>query len=102
MTDTFKSLNNLVIKWAHDRNLIEGSDAKSQFLKTISELGELSDAISKQDVEGQIDGIGDVLVTLILVAEHLGLDVTECLAVAYMEIKDRKGKLVNGTFVKEE
>ena len=49
-----------------------------------------------------IDGIGDVLVTLIIVAEQLGLTLTECLAVAYLEIKDRKGRLVNGTFIKEE
>lgn len=102
MTDTFDKLEQLVLSWAEDRNIIKGSDPKSQFLKTVSELGELSDAINKNDMHGQIDGIGDVLVTLIIVAEQLGMTLTECLAVAYMEIKDRKGKLVNGTFIKEE
>ena len=102
MTDTFNKLEKLVLGWAEDRNLIKGSDPKSQFLKTVSELGELSDAINKNDKEGQIDGIGDVLVTLIIVAEQLGLTLTECLAVAYLEIRDRKGRLVNGTFIKEE
>lgn len=102
MTDTFDKLEQLVLSWAEDRNIIKGSDPKSQFLKTVSELGELADAINKNDMHGQIDGIGDVLVTLIIVAEQLGMTLTECLAVAYMEIKDRKGKLVNGTFIKEE
>lgn len=102
MTDTFDKLEQLVLSQVEDRNIIKGSDPKSQFLKTVSELGELSDAINKNDMHGQIDGIGDVLVTLIIVAEQLGMTLTECLAVAYMEIKDRKGKLVNGTFIKEE
>lgn len=101
MTDTFKTLNDLTLQWARDRNLIEGSDPKSQFLKTVSEMGELADAINKGSTEEQIDAIGDVLVTLIIVAEQLGLTLTECLAVAYMEIKDRKGKMINGVFVKE-
>lgn len=102
MTDTFNKLEALVRDWAEARNLIKGSDPKSQFLKTVSELGELADAINKNDKAEQIDGIGDVLVTLIIVAEQLGLTLTECLAVAYLEIKDRKGRLVNGTFIKEE
>ena len=101
MTDTFNKLEALVLGWAEDRNLIKGSDPKSQFLKTVSELGELADAINKKDVEGQIDGIGDVLVTLIIVAEQLGLTLTECLAVAYMEIRERKGQMMNGVFVKD-
>ena len=101
MTDTFKQLNDLTLQWARDRNLIEGSDPKSQFLKTVSEMGELADAINKGSTEEQIDAIGDVLVTLIIVAEQLGLTLTECLAVAYMEIKDRKGRMINGVFVKE-
>ena len=101
MTDTFKTLNDLTLQWARDRNLIEGSDPKSQFLKTVSEMGELADAINKGSTEEQIDAIGDVLVTLIIVAEQLGLTLTECLAVAYMEIKDRKGKMINNVFVKE-
>lgn len=101
MTDTFKQLNDLTLQWARDRNLIEGSDPKSQFLKTVSEMGELADAINKGSTEEQIDAIGDVLVTLIIVAEQLGLTLTECLAVAYMEIKDRKGKMINNVFVKE-
>lgn len=47
-------------------------------------------------------GIGDTLVTIIVLAHQLDLDVTECLSIAYEEIKNRKGKMINGTFVKEE
>lgn len=101
MTDTFNKLEKLVLGWAKARNLIKGSDPKSQFLKTVSELGELADAINKNDKAEQIDGIGDVLVTLIIVAEQLGLTLTECLAVAYMEIRERKGQMMNGVFVKD-
>ena len=51
---------------------------------------------------GLKDAIGDTLVTIIVLAHQLDLDVTECLSIAYEEIKNRKGKMVNGTFVKEE
>ena len=63
---------------------------------------ELADAIIKRDRPAIIDGLGDVLVTLIVVAALEDLDLTECLASAYAEIKDRKGTLMpNGVFVKE-
>lgn len=97
-----KELIAATLQWAEDRNLLKGSDPKTQLLKTMSELGELADAVIKDDKEGQIDGIGDVLVTLIIVAEQLGLTLQECLAVAYIEIKDRKGRMHNGAFIKEE
>mgnify|MGYP001761249937 FL=1 len=72
-------------------------------MKTGSELGELFDAEIKGDMPGIVDGIGDVLVTLIIYAELRGLDLTDCLASAYNEIKDRKGTLTpEGLFVKEE
>lgn len=91
----------MTIGWAKDRNLIEGSDSKSQLLKTMSELGELADAINKRRPAEIKDGIGDVLVTLIIVAAQEGLTVGECLEAAYEEIKDRKGRMVNGVFIKE-
>jgi len=69
--------------------------------KMVSEVGELCDAIIKDDKNGQIDGIGDVLVTLIILANQLGYDVEDCLMVAYNEIKNRKGETINGTFIKE-
>lgn len=157
----------LVRGWAHARNLIEGSNPKAQILKTFSEFGELADGVNKGR-KGEIeDGIGDTTVTLVIIAEQLGLPhgaitvppydftmspidhvlniasclgvladglvneeinhepddhiaiVTEilmhlnllatacetsyvdCMAVAWNEIKDRKGRMVNGVFIKE-
>jgi NTP pyrophosphatase (non-canonical NTP hydrolase) len=65
-------------------------------------MGELSDAIIKRDMDGIIDGLGDVLVCLINVAAIEDLDLTHCLEMAYLTIKDRKGYLnADGVFVKE-
>lgn len=91
----------LIRQWAEDRNLIEGSDPKSQLLKTMSELGELADGINKGRQAEIIDGIGDVVVTLVIVAAQCGLNFESCVEAAYEEIKDRKGRMVNGVFIKE-
>ena len=88
-----------VKQWAYDRNLVKGSDAKNQFHKLIQECGELSDSICKQ--KDASDDIGDIFVVLIIVCEQLGLNLEECLSVAYGDIKDRKGKMIDGVFVKE-
>ena len=87
--------------WAIERN-IENGDPKFQLCKTLEELGEFAKAVNKNDKIGQIDGLGDTLVTLIIVAMQLKLDIKECLEYAYNEIKDRKGKTVGGIFVKEQ
>lgn len=89
--------------WAKARKIIPNSTPQAQLLKSLSEMGELADATLKNDREGIVDGIGDVLVTLILYAALQNLDIEECLASAYTEIKDRKGTLTpEGVFVKEE
>ncbi len=89
-----------VEQWVTVRNL-HTQDPKVEMCKTVEELGELARAINKGDVKGQIDGIGDTVVTLICISMQLGLRFDDCLDYAYNEIKDRKGKLINGTFVKE-
>ena len=89
-----------VEQWVIDRNL-HTQDPKVQMCKIVEELGELARAINKGDVKCQIDGIGDTVVTLICIAMQLGLRFNDCLDYAYNEIKDRKGKLINGSFVKE-
>jgi NTP pyrophosphatase (non-canonical NTP hydrolase) len=90
---------NDIKQWHRDRNLIEGSDDKTQFAKLIQEAGELSDNICKgKDVR---DDIGDMIVVLINIAERNNISITECLEVAYNDIKDRKGRMVDGVFVKE-
>ena len=86
--------------WHHDRNLIEGATDKDQYMKLIQEAGELSDNICKgKDIR---DDIGDMIVVLINIAERNNLSLTECLEQAWDDIKDRKGRMVDGVFVKEE
>ena len=92
-------LINKVKQWHHDRNLIDGTTDAKQFVKLIEETGELAGNIVRgKDIR---DDIGDILVVLINIAERNGTTLTECLEVAYDDIKDRKGKMVDGTFVKE-
>ena len=89
-----------IVQWHHDRNLIEGANDKDQFMKLIQECGELSDNICKgKDIS---DDIGDIMVVLINIAERNGLSLTHCLEVAYNDIKDRKGIMIDGVFVKED
>ena len=97
----FEEIQELVIKWGKDKGLLSTDNGHKQLLKCVSELGELCDAEIKNDTPEIIDGLGDVLVTLILYAEINNLDLTECLWSAYSVIKNRKGKTVNGTFIKE-
>ena len=88
-----------IAQWHHDRNLIAGSTDKDQFCKLMQEGGELSDNICKgRDVK---DDIGDMIVVLINIAERNKVTLTECLETAYNDIKDRKGKMIDGVFVKE-
>lgn len=92
-------LVDLTTQWHYDRNLIHGSDDKSQYLKLVSEAGELATSIAKKSCIK--DDIGDLIVVLINLAERNGLTLESCLEHAYKEIKDRKGRMIDGTFVKE-
>jgi len=91
----------LIVSWHYDRNLIGGSTDKDQFLKLMQECGELSDNICKSNNFDIADDIGDIMVVLINIAERNGLSLEQCLSVAYNDIKDRKGIMVDGIFVKE-
>jgi len=89
----------LIGQWHRDRNLIDGSSDKDQYMKLIQEAGELSDSLCKgNDIK---DDIGDMMVVLINIMVRNNLTMDECLSVAYNDIKDRKGKMVDGVFVKE-
>lgn len=87
-------------QWAQDRNLIEGSDSRAQMLKLMEEVGELSSGIAKHNQSEIIDGIGDCIVVLTILAKQNGVDVEHCIDAAWDEIKDRKGKMIDGIFVK--
>jgi NTP pyrophosphatase (non-canonical NTP hydrolase) len=98
----YENLSSLVAEWGSQRGIFEHSTVESQMLKCVSEVGELADAVAKKDRDAIIDGIGDTIVTLIMVAEMQGLDTVNCLAEAYSQIKDRRGRMVaGGVFVKE-
>lgn len=97
---TIDDLAELVIDWGYEKGILLVGDAQAQTLKTVSEVGELADNIAKDnDVR---DDIGDILVTLILLAEIKNTSLFECLDIAYSTIANRKGQMVNGVFVKEE
>jgi len=94
-----EELSKLIIQWHHDRNLINGSKDKDQVLKLMQELGELSDSVCKgKDVK---DDLGDMMVVMLNIMERQGVTMEECLLTAYNDIKDRKGRMVDGIFVKE-
>ncbi len=98
-----KDLNKLTsaIKlWSAERSL-HTQDYKMQTLKVGEEVGELFKAIVKNDQEELIDAVGDTYVTLVILCQQLGIEIEDCVNAAYNEIKDRKGKLVDGTFIKE-
>ena len=88
-----------IAKWHHERNLIKGATDKDQFCKLIQEAGELSDNICKgKDIS---DDIGDMIVVLINIAERNELTLKDCMQRAWDDIKDRKGKMIDGIFIKE-
>lgn len=93
-------LESNIVGWHRDRNLIDGSTDKDQYLKLIQEAGELSDNICKgRDIA---DDIGDMIVVLINIAERNGLSLAQCMEIAWNDIKDRRGRMVDGVFIKEE
>ena len=104
--NTFSDLITKINHWADERNLKQ-ADPKIQWMRITEEVGEIRDVLLKPTkfTDPQMalkDAVGDTLVTIIVLAHQLDLDVTECLSIAYEEIKNRKGKMINGTFVKEE
>jgi NTP pyrophosphatase (non-canonical NTP hydrolase) len=98
------ALVSLVRQWGQDRN-ITGPNAKAtvhtQFEKLREEFLELEDAIAREDQHELIDAIGDMTVVLILLSELAGVRFETCLVAAYEEIRDRKGSMINGAFVKQ-
>lgn len=91
---------NKIVQWHKDRNLIEGSTDRAQFMKLLEEVKELS--VSIETDNSPVDDIGDIIVVLINIAERNGLSLEQCLEHAYNDIKDRKGKVIDGVYVKDE
>lgn len=102
-TENFGALDQLVEQvqqWSIDKNLHNGNSDR-QALKFYEEAGEIAAALSRGQMDALKDGIGDTVVTLIILVQQQGWTLEECLQYAYDEIKNRKGKTINGTFVKD-
>ena len=120
---TFEDLTRNVLDWGKNKDLLHEKNAKKQFLKFMEEVFEFRDEwtlyvdeLNFNDCSfGEIDDnsylceladkmileMGDIFVTLIILCEQLEMDPVDCLARAYEKIKDRKGKTINGVFIKE-
>lgn len=106
MYNTMKEKSNMnelikqVEQWSIDKDLHK-ADPTRQALKVWEESGEVGAALSRNKLDDLKDGIGDTVVTLIILAQQHGWSLQECLQYAYDEIKDRRGETRNGTFIKE-
>lgn len=91
-----------VVRWGEAKGIVQNGTAISQAIKTLEETTELLDAINKNNLTEVKDAVGDIVVTLLMVCAVLDINLVDCLAGAYEEIKDRKGYLTpQGTFIKE-
>ena len=90
----------LIRQWAEEKGIYDKGDPKTQYVKLMEEAGEVGRAVLKTDLPEIKDGIGDMVVVLTNLAELCGTTVEKCTERAYSEIVNRQGKMVNGTFVK--
>jgi NTP pyrophosphatase (non-canonical NTP hydrolase) len=88
-------------KWFDEKELIKQENAPKQMMKVMEELGELSSAIIKGKRDEEIDAFGDVMITLLGLSYMRNVSLMACTRSAYEVIKQRKGKVVNGSFIKE-
>ena len=96
-TERFDMIRN----WAAVRGIYDKGDSKTQYVKLQEEAGELAKALLANDKHEIKDAIGDIAVVLTNLAYLEGFNIEQCIDAAYTEIANRKGKIVNGTFVKE-
>ena len=105
-TKAFKSNStssfNKIRNWAKDRNLYQKGDSKTQYVKLMEEAGELAQALLKQNKPEIKDAIGDMVIVLANLSELEGFKIEDCINESFNVISKRTGKMVNGTFVKDE
>jgi|TARA_R110001583_G_scaffold34035_1_gene114695 NTP pyrophosphatase (non-canonical NTP hydrolase) len=92
----------LIRQWAQERGIYDSGDSKTQYIKLMEEAGELAKALLEKNAYEVKDAIGDIVVVLTNLAALEGMTIENCIDSAYDEIKSRKGKMTNGTFVKEK
>ncbi len=88
-------------RWADERGIYAKGDTKTQLIKLYEEAGELAQAVLRDDNEEFIDAIGDCVVVLTNLAHLGGVRIEDCIESAYDEISNRRGNMVNGSFVKQ-
>ena len=93
---------NRIRTWAETRGLYDKGNTMTQYVKLQEEAGELAKALLKDDQPEVIDAIGDMVVVLTNLAHQRGVYIEECIQTAYEVISKRTGKMINGTFVKDE
>jgi NTP pyrophosphatase (non-canonical NTP hydrolase) len=99
---TYADIEMKIIQWAEARKIIPNSTPQAQLLKAFSEMGELSDAVQKGNMEDIKDAVGDTLVCLVNMCALLDINMVNCMEIAYDQIKHRKGTMLpSGVFVKE-
>jgi NTP pyrophosphatase (non-canonical NTP hydrolase) len=91
----------LIRDWAQERGIYDKGNSHTQYVKLMEEAGELAEALLKRDAYEIKDAIGDMVVVLTNLAELEGIKIESCISSAYNEIANRKGKMENGTFVKQ-
>ena len=91
----------LIRQWAHTRGIYDKGDSRTQYVKLMEESGELAKALLNKDRPEIIDAIGDMVVVLTNLAALEKVTIEDCIDSAYKEISNRKGKMINGTFVKQ-
>ena len=99
---SYSYLENEIIIWGTKKGIVTGSTQMTQAIKTLEEVAELFEAINKGDREAQIDAYGDIVVTLLMGCAIADFNLVECMEHAYNVISKRKGKMVDGMFVKDE
>lgn len=95
------NMTELIREWAVDRNL-HTADPTKQALKLGEEFGELFEGMAKGNDALIKDAIGDMYVVMTILSQQMGFTIEECIGIAYDEIKDRKGRMIDGVFVKED
>jgi len=102
ISSTDNLIFNKIREWGNKKGILNQGDAKTQLIKLYEETGELSQAVLKNNKEDIIDAVGDIVVVLTNFAELAGSNIEDCIQSAYDEISNRTGKMINGTFVKDE
>ena len=97
-----QSIFDSIRNWAKVRGIYENGDARTQYIKLQEEAGELAKAMLKDDQAEFVDAIGDMVVVLTNLAEQRNVRIETCIASAYNQIANRTGRMINGTFVKDE